>query len=240
MKHYRHLFFDLDHTLWDFQANSREVLGELSRELLDGRYHLEPDEFIRTYEEVNGALWRQLDGGIIPKEVLRALRFKETLARFGIEDGGLARRLEEQYMERTPRRARLMPGAIALLQDLRPAYHLHIITNGFTGTQALKLRCSGIRDFFEVVLTSEMAGASKPSARIFRHALRSAGARAGESLMIGDNAEADVAGGRNAGMDQVHFAPVGDADPQATYRIRNLDDLRPILLPGINKAGNGR
>lgn len=232
MKPYRHVFFDLDHTLWDFQGNSREVLAELCRELLQGPWGIQAEDFIPVYEEVNAALWRQLDGGLIPKEVLRALRFRKTLAHFGVDDGRVARDLEEQYMDRTPRRAKLMPGAMELLRDLRPHYHLHIITNGFTETQGIKLRSSHIRDFFEVVLTSEMAGASKPSARIFRHAMRSAGAKVEESLMIGDNAQADVAGGRNAGMDQVHFVPDGEGDPRATYRIQRLEELRSILLPG--------
>ena len=230
MKEYRHLFFDLDHTLWDFQSNSRAVLAELCDEYLVGAYGLDIEAFIPAYERVNAALWLQFDGGVIPKEVLRAMRFKQALERCGIEDGALARKLEESYMDRCPERALLMPGARNLLQDLQPHYRMHIITNGFTEIQAIKLATSGIREFFQVVLTSEMAGASKPSARIFRHALRSAGAKVYESLMIGDNARADIAGGRNAGLDQVHFVPDELGDPQATYRISHLDQLRSILL----------
>lgn len=226
---YRHLFFDLDHTLWDFQGNSREVLAELCTEFL-AEHGVQASTFIPAYEEVNARLWMQLDAGTIPKEVLRALRFREALRTVGVDDGALARRLEGCYMERCPAKTLLMPGASALLQDLRPHYRMHIITNGFTEVQAVKLAASGIRGFFDVVLTSEMAGAPKPSGRIFRHALRSAGAQAHESLMIGDNARCDVAGGRNAGMDQAHFAPEGEADPEATYRITQLDDLRQILL----------
>ncbi len=230
MKEYRHLFFDLDHTLWDFRSNSRAVLAELCDEYLVAPYGLDTEAFIPAYEEVNAALWHQLDGGFIPKEVLRAMRFKQALERCGIEDGALARKLEESYMDRCPERALLMPGALNLLQDLQPHYRMHIITNGFTEIQAIKLATSGIREFFQVVLTSEMAGASKPSARIFRHALRSAGAKVHESLMIGDNARADIAGGRNAGLDQVHFVPDEGGDPEATYRISHLDQLRSILL----------
>src|SRR5690606_19316928 len=115
-------------------------------------------------------------------------------------------------------------------RDLFPHYRLHIITNGFTDIQAIKLRASGIRPFFQVVLTSEMAGASKPSARIFRHAMRSAGARVHQSLMIGDNARTDIMGARNAGMDQVHFAPREEDRTPATYHIGRLDELRAILL----------
>ncbi len=239
---YRHLFFDLDRTLWDFQANSRAVLDELCTELITGRHGVPTGAFIPVYEEVNAALWEQLDGGVIPKETLRATRFRETLRRLGVDDAPLARQLEEQYLERCPRRAMLMPGAFNLLRDLHPHYRLHIITNGFTEVQWLKLQAAGIRGFFAVVLTSEMAGASKPSERIFRHALRSAGAKAGDSLMIGDSARADVAGSRKAGMDQVHFVPEGEGDPDATYCIRHLDELRAILLPegqGVIISGSG-
>lgn len=229
MRRYRHLFFDLDHTLWDFQANSRAVLAELWMERLAGT-GIAADTFIAAYERVNAALWEQLDNGTMPKEVLRALRFKQALAHFGIQDGAMARWLEETYLDRCPQRATLVPGAMGLLEDLHPHYHLHVITNGFTEVQAVKLHSSGIRRFFKVVLTSEMAGASKPNARIFRHALRAAGARAEESLMIGDNARADIAGGRGAGMDQAHFVPAGGGDPAATHRIARLDELRTILL----------
>lgn len=231
LKPYRHLFFDLDRTLWDFESNSRAVLAELCEERLRGPWGVGPEAFIPVYEQINAELWVQMDGGLIPKEVLRAVRFKRTLAHFGIGDGTLARQLDETYMERTPRRVGLMPGAMALLRDLKPHYDLHIITNGFTETQRLKMQASQIRGFFKAVVTSEMAGAAKPSGRIFRHAMRSAGARVRESLMIGDSAQADVAGGRQVGMDQVHFVPEGGGDPQATYRIQRLDELRAILLP---------
>lgn len=226
---YKHLFFDLDHTLWDFQGNSRAVLAELCDEFLGPR-GVQANAFIPAYEEVNARLWAQLDGGDIPKEVLRAMRFKQALLSVGVDDGTLARQLEECYMQRCPARTLLMPGALDLLRDLQPHYRMHIISNGFTDIQAIKLAASGIRAFFHVVLTSEMAGAPKPSARIFRHALRSAGAQVHESLMIGDNARTDIAGGRNAGMDQVHFAPHDATDPEATYRITHLDQLRRILL----------
>lgn len=230
VKTYRHLFFDLDHTLWDFEANSRATLAELHGEFRLAELGMEEAAFITAYEAVNAALWAQHEQGVIPKETLRALRFNQALQVFGVKDAALAKRLEGSYMERCPCRALLVAGALSLLQDLQPHYHLHIITNGFTGIQHIKMDASGIRGFFEVVLTSEMAGAAKPSVRIFRHALRSAGAKAHESLMIGDNALADIAGSRQAGMDQAHYAPAGGGDPQATFRIARLDELR-VLLP---------
>lgn len=230
MKRYKHLFFDLDHTLWDFQANSRAVLAELHADLGLAEMGVDGDAFIIAYEEVNTALWLRLETGSIPKEVIRALRFNQALQRFGLQESSLAQRLESTYMDRCPKRSLLLPGALELLQDLQPHYRMHIITNGFTEVQGIKMGASGIRGFFDVVLTSEMAGAAKPSARIFRHALRSAGAKVHESLMIGDNAVADIGGARKAGLDQAHLVQNGSGDPEATYRIARLDDLRNVLL----------
>ncbi len=232
VKQYRHLFFDLDRTLWDFDRNSREVLAELH-----GDFHLQDlgiprDDFIPAYEQVNAALWAQHEDGVLPKEVLRALRFNHALQQFGVANGGLARHLETAYMDRCPKRARLLPGALNLLEELKPHFGLHIITNGFTEIQALKLNAAGIRKFFNVVLTSEMAGVAKPDKAIFRHAMRSAGAKPTESLMIGDNAKADMAGARNAGMDQAHLSAPGEGDAQATYRITRLEELRTVLFHG--------
>ena len=229
MRRYRHLFFDLDHTLWDFQANSRAVLAELHGELALAERDVPLDEFVPAYEEVNEHLWSRYEAGDIDKSVLRVLRFRNTLLRFGLKDDRLARTLGETYLERCPHRALLIPGAAGLLRDLRPHYELHIITNGFHDVQCTKLRTSGIQQWFGVVLSSEVAGAAKPDERIFRHALRAAGATASESLMIGDNAVADIAGARTAGMDQAHYAPSGGA-VEATYRLAHLDELRTVLL----------
>lgn len=231
MRRYRHLFFDLDHTLWDFQANSRQVLQELHRELgLEALGVPDADAFVEVYEEINTGLWKRYERGHLPKEVMRVLRFRNTLLAFGVKERGLSERLGHEYLERTPRREGLFPGALRLLEDLRPHYGLHIITNGFAATQLTKIRHSRLEHLFDVVLSSEVAGASKPMPDIFHKALAQAGARAEESLMIGDSVDADMAGARAVGMDHAHFAPEGALDPEATYRIRTLDELRPLLL----------
>lgn len=228
---YRHLFFDLDHTLWDFTANSRDTLAELHAE-----FDLERDgvtdarSFIEVYEEVNRELWGQYETGRLPKEVMRVLRFRSTLQHFGAVRRGVAERLSREYLERCPMRTKLHDGARELLAALQPHYRLHIITNGFEEVQHVKLRNSGIEDLFTAVITSESAGASKPSPVIFEHARRKAGALAAESLMVGDNAISDMLGARQAGWDQAHFAAENAPDPLATYRLQRLDELRPLLL----------
>ncbi|MBX2972473.1 MAG: YjjG family noncanonical pyrimidine nucleotidase [Flavobacteriales bacterium] len=231
MRKYAHLFFDLDHTLWDFETNSRETLRELHRsERLTDRGIPDADAFIDTYEEVNHGLWRRYESGRIDRHVLRVLRFRNTLLHFGLKDEALADRLGHDYLAMTPKRTALMPGARELLTDLGAHYRIHIITNGFHEVQEEKIRCSGLDHHFGLVLSSEMAGAKKPDPRIFRAALDRTKASADESLMIGDSLGADIAGARGAGWDQAHFAPNGGGDEQATYVLRRLDDLRAILL----------
>lgn len=228
---YQHLFFDLDHTLWDFRGNSRETLHELvvSHGLLEKGVP-DANAFVDVYEEINHALWAQHGSGRMPKEVLRVLRFRSALQRFGITDGRLAGTLSEEYLEICPRKQRLMPGARELLLTLEERYRLHIITNGFEETQAVKLKSSGLEAHFDVVLTSEKAGAAKPHAAIFHEALRRTGASAEESLMIGDSVEADMQGARNAGWDHAHYSAETEPDLLATYRIAHLSDLRALLI----------
>lgn len=232
MSDYRHIFFDLDHTLWDFRTNSREVLLELHGELGLEQEGVAASEFVEVYEEVNHDLWGRYEAGHLDKAVLRTLRFRNTLLQFGLKSDRLVRRLAEDYLARTPYRTALNPGALRLLDALAADHRLHIITNGFDDVQRIKLQASGITDRFQVVLSSERAGANKPQPKIFRKALELAGARSDESLMIGDSALADIAGARGAGWDQAHYAPEGTWDPEATYRIRHFDELHPVLLQG--------
>ncbi|MFN3876372.1 MAG: YjjG family noncanonical pyrimidine nucleotidase, partial [Flavobacteriales bacterium] len=230
MKRYRHLFFDLDHTLWDFTANSRATLRELA-EAYRLRDHgvADSDAFIGAYEAVNRALWAEHGAGRMPKEVLRVLRFRAALQRCGVLDNRLPEALSRAYLERCPRKTKLMPGAAELLDAVAGRYRLHIVTNGFDEVQRIKLRCSGIAARFEVVLSSERAGASKPDARIFLAAMRQAGAAPAESLMIGDSPEADMAGARAAGIDHAHYHAESEPDAMATYRVADHEALRRLL-----------
>lgn len=231
MKRYGHIFFDLDHTLWDFTANSRATLADLYAEAGLAERGVEgPEAFIEEYEQVNEVLWARYEAGRMHRDVLRVLRFRNTLLRFGVRDDGLAAWFGSTYLERCPVKPGLMPGAGALLRDLHPHYTLHIITNGFAEVQATKLEKSGIARYFGAVVTSEQARARKPDPRIFAHALRKAGASIGTSLMVGDSITADMAGARAAGWDHAHYTAAGEPDPEATYRVAHMDELRAILL----------
>jgi putative hydrolase of the HAD superfamily len=230
VRQYAHLFFDLDHTLWDFRSNSRETLTELyAEERLQERGVGDLDEFIGCYEEVNEGLWGRYEAGNLPKEVLRVLRFRNTLIKFGVKDEKLVDRLGDQYLQRCPLKPHLMPGAKGLLQDLSAHYRLHVITNGFDEVQSLKIESSGITHFFSEIITSERAGARKPDPRIFGHAQELVRGRKEDCFMVGDNPLADMLGARQAGWDHAHFAAEVKPDEHATYRVQHLDELRPIL-----------
>jgi putative hydrolase of the HAD superfamily len=229
-KSYEHLFFDLDHTLWDFSKNSRETLEELYHDFQLHEHIPDFETFFVAYHQVNDEKWSLYRKGLLSKEMLRATRFLDTLRRFHLDQPDMAIKMDQQYLERSPYKTHLLPGAIEVLGALYEKHPLHIVTNGFIQVQQIKLVHSGLRPFFKHAISSEEIGVNKPDPKIFTHALRQTGASRKTSLMIGDNWEADVVGARNVGIDQVFFNPNGiGAELEATYQIKELRELLNIL-----------
>jgi putative hydrolase of the HAD superfamily len=232
MKTYKHLFFDLDGTLWDFERNSAETLSQLFAKhlqaLLPG---LGADAFINLYNPINHNLWEEYKKGRVTREQVSLNRFDLTLEAVGIKNTELAHILEKEYLTESPRKTALLPGALQVLDALQPEYTMHIITNGFKNVQLPKLENSGLRPYFSTLTISEEAGCLKPCPDIFHHALNKAGAKPGESLMIGDDPDGDIIGAGNAGLHTVYFKPNGSAHPiRATFIIKELNALLNILL----------
>ena len=232
MKTYRHIFFDLDHTLWDFNRNSKETLQELY-----DHYKLEDldkfgmSEFLSVYEKVNERLWDLYRKNQIQKEHLRTGRFTETLVLLNHADEQLALTLADAYITKSPYKGLLFPHAHETLSYLKKNYRLHIITNGFPEVQRAKLKSSGLVDYFTHVFISEEIGLKKPDPAIFHHALWKSGAGINESLMIGDNIETDLEGASAAGMDHVFFNPekLSHNYRKAIHEISCLSKLMEIL-----------
>jgi putative hydrolase of the HAD superfamily len=231
MKKYRHLFFDLDRTLWDTDTNSADALEGIYES-----FGLKPvvGDFVRfkdLFTLHNEALWKDYRDGSVTKNMLRNLRFERVLLDCGVSDTDLANGLNAAFMKISPYKTKLMDGAMELLEYLRKErYHLYIITNGFTRIQHLKMNSSGIMPFFERVYTSENARSNKPNKLIFESSIKSSNALKKESLMIGDDMEADVIGARNFGIDQVYYNPDRKTHNQKiTYEIAALAELREIL-----------
>ena len=231
MKAYKHIFFDLDRTLWDFDAAS-----EVAFERIYEKYGLKQrgvpsaHDFHMVYHPLNERLWELYRADQITKEELNRVRFLKPLEHYGIHDVELADRLSEDYVYWSPRIVRLVPGTMELLDYLKPKYHLHLITNGFQEVQHIKLGGSGLEPYFETRTVSEEVGVKKPNPEIFRYALRKAGALPEESLMIGDEMAVDIDGARAAGIDQIFFNPNGEkTDGERTYEVKRLADIKEIL-----------
>jgi len=203
----KHIFFDLDRTLWDYDQNVRDALNDLYIQYLEDKVVGDADTFIRVFLFENGQLWEKFTANKINKKYLRDHRFLLTLKRMGLTDKQLGLELEEAYMATTPAKQKLIPGVHESLKYLQEKYDLHIITNGFEDAQQFKLSNSGIRDYFSHVVTSDSAGATKPNREIFLYSERITGARPEECLMIGDDERADVLGAQKAGWKAIHFDP---------------------------------
>jgi putative hydrolase of the HAD superfamily len=229
---YKHLFFDLDHTLWDFEANSRQTLQELYHTLgLAARGVTDFDLFHKHYTFHNEKLWDRYRNGFVKVEELRWKRMWLTLLEFKIGDEPLARQLGERFLEALPSRTMLFPYTIEILTYLRDkGYELHLITNGFEKTQHSKIENSGLSGFFGKVITSEGCDSLKPHKEIFEYAFRVTGAEPAESIMLGDSIEADIQGAINAGIDQVYVNHLGIEPPmRPTYTVSSLKELEEIF-----------
>ncbi|MPR33473.1 YjjG family noncanonical pyrimidine nucleotidase [Salmonirosea aquatica] len=229
---YKHLFFDLDHTLWDFERSSAESLAEVYHTFRMAELGVaDLDKFISTYLRINYQLWRELERGEIPHGHIREHRFRLVMEELGAPLETDFRPMEETYINLLPTKSYLMDGALEVLNYARDkGYLLHILTNGFDVVQGTKMQSAGIFDYFTHLITNEKAQSRKPDRRIFEYAIACAGARCHECLMIGDNWEADIVGARNFGMDAVYYNPAGTPfDEAPTHEIRHLRELMEIL-----------
>ncbi|MEM7108983.1 MAG: YjjG family noncanonical pyrimidine nucleotidase [Bacteroidota bacterium] len=231
MRKYSTVFFDLDHTLWDYDKNSRETLTELYHDYgFNDRKNVSLEDFLASFHKVNQKLWANYNKGHINREDIRNQRFKKIFKTFSIRHDPLALEMSDEYIKRCPTKTNLMPHALTILDYLSPSYTLCLLTNGFNDVQSTKLTSSGLEVYFAYVITSESSGHRKPSKEIFQYSLSVAGATPENSIMIGDNLNADIYGARQAEMDQVYFNPLKIAHNQSvTHEIDCLSQLSQIL-----------
>lgn len=229
---YKHLFFDLDHTLWDFDSNAKSTLGEIYTEF-ELHVKVTPvfEDFYKKYIYHNEILWDRYQKGSISADELKWKRMWRTLLDFKIGDELLSKSLSARFLDILPTKKEVFPYTMEILHYLKEKnYHIHLITNGFEKTQWSKIRNSGLDKFITHVITSEGSNSLKPKKEIFEFALQKATARLEESIMIGDNIDADIQGAMNAGMDTVfvnHINATTDIKP--TYIITHLDQLEKIF-----------
>lgn len=208
MSKIKDVFFDLDRTLWDFEKNSEVALRIIFEEFNLGDYISSFNDFHNEYKKVNARFWKAYGEGKISQAELRAGRFRDTLAFFGVNNKTMGADMNAKYIAISPYQTHLFPSTKEVLLDLKEKnYRLHIITNGFKEVQHIKLQQSGLSEFFESVLCSEEVGKNKPHPSVFREAMNRAQTKAIQSIMIGDDFNADIIGAENVGICGILFDP---------------------------------
>lgn len=229
---YQHLFFDLDHTLWDFETNARQTLEQLYGQFsLKEKGVLDLEEMYERYGYHNDRLWERYRQGTIRQDELRWKRMYFTLLDFKIGNETMAKEMSRVFLDLLPTRNALFPYTHEILQYLQnKGYALHLITNGFEEVQHQKIKNAGLQPYFGSVITSEGSNSLKPHPDIFAFALQQTGAEKASSIMLGDSFDADIQGAMDFGMDQVFINHTGVVPPRKpTYMVSHLQELESIF-----------
>jgi len=235
MRQYRDLFFDLDNTLWDFDASSRRALEAVYENFALQKIFGNFEEFYHSYKILNAKLWDSYRKGEINKQTLSIVRFLHLLqSRTGKMQTSLAEQMSSAYLAEMTRQAALEPGSFEVVRYLyEKGYRLHVISDGFFEVQILKLQVSKLSPFIAQLITAEEVGALKPDKRLFEYALKKANASADTSIVIGDDYQNDILGAKNAGLDQVfynkHNTDTASLPEKPTFVIRRLRELIDIF-----------
>ncbi len=225
------IFFDLDHTIWDFEKNASETLMELFDTYRFHSFGIGSAElFIDTYNRNNHRLWALYHHGKITKSELRETRFSDTFRELGIDPGWFPPAFEEDYLQRCPQKTNLFPHAHETLGYLRERYTLHLISNGFGDAAETKVTRCDLKKYFSTIVISEVVGYHKPHPEIFHYAVGNAKTAIVDSVMIGDSLDADIRGAQHVGMDAIYFNPnKTDVPPDVKRSISELDELRQLF-----------
>lgn len=221
------VFFDLDHTLWDFEKNSMLTFEKIFAQL---DLPVELSQFLATYNPVNHAYWKLYRENQITQQELRHNRLADTFSKINMKASTqMVDEISEQYINHLSTFPHLFEGVISLLENLQKRFRLHIITNGFDQIQHYKIKNSGLEPFFEKVVTSDTVGFKKPHPQIFKEALRQTQAKAEKSLMIGDSLEADILGALAQGMHAIHFNSHNEPHHDICPIVYSLDEVNAFF-----------
>lgn len=221
------VFFDLDHTLWDFDRNSALAFERVFKK---NEIVIDLKDFIKAYEPINFEYWKLFREEKVSKEQLRRGRLIDTFQKFEIAyENEMIDGLAVSYKDELPLDNHLFDGAIDLLDYLKVNYDLHIITNGFHEVQHLKLRNSGILSYFKTITTSDEVGVKKPNPLVFKKALQKANVEAGRSIMIGDTFEADILGAEAVGMQTLFYNYRKDKINDTYLTVADIKEIKLFL-----------
>jgi len=221
------VFFDLDHTLWDFEKNSGLTFNKIFLEL---NFPFSLDVFLKFYNPINHAQWKLYRENKITQEDLRFNRLNKTFEKLNYSASiGLIDNISEKYITYLSTFPHLFEGTLELLEALKNRFRLHIITNGFDKIQQFKIENSGIESFFEFVFTAEKVGFKKPHPEIFIQSLKTVNTTAEASIMIGDSFEADILGALNQGMQAIHFNSHNEEIHSKCPIVYSLTELKALF-----------
>ncbi|SHG62208.1 YjjG family noncanonical pyrimidine nucleotidase [Flavobacterium johnsoniae] len=221
------IFFDLDHTLWDFDKNSQMAFDRIFKNNFEG---IKIEDFIEKYLPINQECWRLYQNDQITHQELRYNRLKLSFDAldYSMTDENIDQ-ISNDYIEFLTDNNYLFDGAIEVLEYLKPKYKLHIITNGFAHVQEKKINNASLGGYFTTITNSELAGVKKPNSIIFDYAVNLAQSSKENSIMIGDDFDADVNGALNAGMDAIFFNVKNIETPENYKQINHLLELKKYL-----------
>ena len=229
MKHINHIFWDLDHTLWDFDRNSDLTFFKI---LNENTIKVDVSSFLKTYHPINRKYWELYRLNKVSKSHLRFYRLSDTFKELGVEvSDDLVNKLSIDYINHLSDFNYLIPNALTILEKFHLNYNMHIITNGFKEVQRKKLEKSGLSKYFKTITISEDVGFKKPSKEIFLQAVTKANAIIENSVMIGDNFNADIIGAKSIGMKAIYynFHQTKEKQLNGVLKINDLLELKDIL-----------
>lgn len=232
IKNIHHIFFDLDHTLWDFDRNAAATLSAIYVDhKLDEIGVSSAEHFVETFTVHNREIWRRLEAKEITHDYLREERFKYIMRAINVEmSNELSNAINSQFLETLSNFTHLIDGTIDLLDYLAPKYEMHILSNGFDDIQRKKLQLSGLEKYFKNLITFDTAQVRKPDVGIFQAAMKLANAKPENCLMIGDTIDADVKGALGVGMTAVWYDANAEKCPIAgVHHIKHLSALKKII-----------
>lgn len=226
---YKHILFDLDHTLWDFEGNSHLAKIELYDRFRLSELFSSFDEFVEIYTAYNTKLWNDYANGQTDKENVSVGRFYYPILDKGCDDYEKARQMADFYLQNTAQRTALMPNALQTLSHLSKKYSLHIITNGFVEVQYKKIETSGLGKYISKIFISDEIGAMKPSKEFFNHVISQLNTTNEDCLIVGDSPESDIAGGILNNIDAIYYNSRNTSCPYDVKCINDLVELIDIL-----------
>lgn len=206
----RAVLFDMDETLIVHRRSGIEQLREGYRRFAEHLDIAGEEKFMRVLWEKANDLWLMMFDGVITGDVARPYTFINTLRALRLDEA-LAPRMLEAFEESVTEETYPAEGAHETMDALREAgIRVGVVTNGYVSMQTRKIVKNQLEEHADFVMVSEAAGYHKPDVRIFEIAVNRAGSRPDQTLMVGDNLEADITGSVNAGLVSVLYDPAGD------------------------------